>query len=196
MTRLQEFRTKIDRARSARSRMPHQADDVLAMLPRGTAGTRVAVAVVVALMVVLAGWFSLHEYDRWSSRNDADDARSAATQAAATIALDLSTMDSSSIKTSLGNLIALSTGTFRQQLVANQSGQISAVQTAKVVSKGRVDASGVVNFDGKTVAVALAITANVTDSTHKTPQTDLYRVTVHLVKTAGKWTADSVEFIQ
>lgn len=157
--------------------------------------TRIGVVILVCCLA-LSAYFTLHELHRWRVGAEAESSRGQALSVAKQAALDLSTLDARTIEQRMTSLLAMSTGEFRQQITSNSASQIQSVRRAKVVSSGRVDSAGIVRCDGRSASVAVALTATVSDQTHKKAQSTLYRVNVHLERKAERWFVDSVEFVQ
>lgn len=152
--------------------------------------------ILLALLTVAAGCLTFREARQWNDDRQDADRRSASVEVATNAALGLSTLNATSVKQQMDDLIAMSTGEFRKQLKASKSSQAASVRKTKLVAKGTVDAAGVVRFDSETAVVAVALTSRVTDMNHPKPKTNLYRVTAKLEWKEGTWLVSSLEFVQ
>ena len=154
------------------------------------------IAVVLVTMLVFSAWFCVHQLIRWQDVRDVASQRTRAAAIARRAVLDLSTVDSSTVSARLSDLLSISSGQFHSQVAANRTPETQAVKKSKVVSAGTINAVGVVDLNSRSASVAVAATAKVSDTRHKKPHDNLYRVTLHLTHRSGNWIVDTVDFVQ
>lgn len=164
---------------------------------QGSRVSRLFAGVAVVLVLAVAGstMFALREWNKHQDTTESARELSSAVSVAQRVALDLSTLDPTTIDTQMESLLSMSTGTFRTQLTGSKASQITAVRNGKIKSVGTVDSVGVTSSDSHSAVVAIALTAKVTGTKQSKPQTNLYRITLHLEKSKSTWLVSSLEFV-
>jgi Mce-associated membrane protein len=157
------------------------------------------VTVLVALLVLVAAagtYFGL----RYRSANDAlrgeqalDTARSAALDAGARYAVDLSSYDYRDLATSFGAITANATPTFAQQYQRFSSGLQGALVQEKSVATATVVAEAVASANPTSVTLLVFVDQTVSNTSTTAPQVNHNRMQLTLLNVAGKWQIDQVQ---
>jgi Mce-associated membrane protein len=155
--------------------------------------TIVVSALAVALVLALAGTGYLFTRLRVENAQEAD--RRDATQAARQLVRNLMMLDSNDAQASLGRVLALSTGDFREQLTSQSSGLQQVLGQAHVSSSGDVSEAGLVKLDRDDATVLVAARALVKNSELPNGTPRQYRMSVTLQRVSGQWLAANVEFV-
>lgn len=155
--------------------------------------------VLVALLVLVAAagtYFGL----RYRSANDAlnaehalDSARSAALNAGARYAVDLSSYDYRNLDKSFAAITANSTGAFAQQYQRFSSGLRGALVSEKSVATGKVLNEAVESADPTRVTLLVFVDQTISNTSTSTPQVNHNRMELTLLDVAGKWQIDQVQ---
>ncbi|WP_308170006.1 hypothetical protein [Acrocarpospora catenulata] len=148
-------------------------------------------AVALALSGV-AGW-------AWTGRAAALEEvadRQAATQAAATLAVNLVSVDHRTIDSTLGRILATSTGEAREDYQATLK---DATVRNKVLQTGVLRATGLTSMNpARTSAEALVVADAVISWADRDdpPEERFYRWRMTLAKVSGKWLVSKAELVQ
>jgi Mce-associated membrane protein len=157
------------------------------------------VTVLAALLVLVAAggvYFGL----RYRSANEAlrteqslDAARSAASAAGATYAVDLSSYDYRNLARSFAAINTNSTDAFAQQYQRFSSGLQGALVSEKSVATGKVLNEAVESADPTRVTLLVFVDQTVSNTSTATPQVNHNRMELTLLAVAGKWKIDQVQ---
>ena len=150
----------------------------------------VASALALAVIgLVLGGWF---EYRSASRVGNVGDLSATATAAANAKVVQLTTFNGSASSASIFTGV---TDHFRKTYTSQVGLFSSAVTSSKVVSRGTVDASGVVSVDPSRASVLVATSGSVSAAGRATQQR-YFRFEVTLVRFGGAWLVDDVRFVE
>lgn len=149
----------------------------------------------VAAFVLVAG-LSLWQVVEWVGQVRDDAARDAAVDVAVAQALDLTTMDSSSVDAKLKRLASRTVGDFKEQFGEITDVFVSLVRDQKIEAVGVEDAVAVEEIDDDRASVIVASSATITDEKTTEPVVRSYRFRVDLRRQGGDWKVGGMEFIQ
>lgn len=179
----------------------HRPDDGALSLqptPRRPGAVRTILAVLAVLLPVALGgalwvWQSNeHSTAAESARADGEAVKAATAEVMAWAAVDYRKIDESFAAVKEGatgkflEQFTQSEETLRSLLVENQSVQVPTIPK---------DGTGLVERDGGTARVAVALDAVVTNTSTKTPQPRTYRLLLTLANVDGAWLTNNLEIV-
>ena len=120
--------------------------------------------------------------------------RSNALDAAETAATNLTTFDAGSADQNTQRFLDTTSTQFAQGFLGDKGSFIKSLQDGKVSMTGKVVDAGVVDYDGDTAHVFVAVRAQVSDSQSPQPHARDYRMEFTMVHDHG-WKLDRIEFV-
>lgn len=151
-----------------------------------------ALAVLVGLAAVaVVAWqgLSLRESRRLDERGRA------AISIAEDQVLDLTTLDSKTVKQKLEAMAHRTTGDFSQQLDSIAQSFVDSIVEAKLTSEGHIDAAALKSIEERSASVLVAASVLVTNKKQAEPSSRSYRMKINLVWTEDEWLIEKMEFV-
>jgi len=159
-------------------------------------GTGRAIAAVLLLVATLGLGFvavTMHDAQRTQAALDAD--RADVVAVASEQAVTLLTIDADNVKASTDSLLEHSTGAFKRQLEGIVQTFSAVVTKGNVRSRGDVVSAAVSQLEGSQAQVLLALSAKVTNSETRKPESRDYRVQVDLTREGEQWLVSNMQFV-
>ncbi|MEV7381519.1 hypothetical protein [Streptomyces lydicus] len=151
----------------------------------------VVLAGVLAVLVVLSGFFGVRLYQQHGEEQRNQDILAAARQSAVNFAsLDYRHYDRDS-----KNVLKGATGDFKKQFSAQTKQLTKLVGDNKSVSEGHVLEAGIAKADDKSAQVLVVADSRVTNVAAPQGQARNYRLQLDLVLEGGRWLTSNVEFV-
>jgi Mce-associated membrane protein len=116
-----------------------------------------------------------------------DDARSAALNAARTLALDATTYDYQQVDQDYQAVVDRSTGDFRQRFLASSAAAKKKITDFKARSQGRIDDAAVRDVTTDSATVLVILDQQVVNTSLDGPRFERDRLRLTLVRSGGSW---------
>jgi len=153
--------------------------------------TSVALGIVTLVALALLGW----QVVVWVDDHRADDRRHAAVAVAEEQVLDLTTLDSSSVKSKLEAMGSRVTGDFKRQFEGFSQTFGDVVRKQKVSATGEIKSAAVSSFDEDSAVVLVASSAQISNAKQQKPTRRDYRMSITLDRVDGDWLISGMEFV-
>jgi len=149
---------------------------------------------LLVLAVALAGLLVWQGLALRSEHRD-DQRRDQALRVAQAQVVDLTTMDSSTVRSKIQAMAARTSGSFKEQLTGITQAFVDAVTKSKISARGSIDSAAVSSYGHNRADVMVASTAYVTSAENAQPVTRTYRMNVALEWISGRWLITGMEFV-
>lgn len=166
-------------------------DGAAAARPRWFRPVAATLSVVVLGLAAAAIVFGVQTWQQ----HKADDARSAAVDAAREVAVNLTSISYKTAQQDLRRLLHSSTGQFREEFAKRTKPFTDVITRLQVVTSGKVVKAGVESIGESSARVLVATHGEVTNAQAKEPQQRDYRLRITMNKVDGSWLAGNVEFV-
>ena len=154
---------------------------------------RVAAAAAALLVIALAGAaLAAVQTGRLSHEQSISDDRASALAAARQIAVDIADYDYRQIDKDFTRVTQEATGKFLSEFSTQSAGVRDAIVAAKAVSQATVAGAGVVNANGHSAEVDVALNRTVTNAAAPKGTQAAFGLQMLLVKRGGHWIASEV----
>jgi Mce-associated membrane protein len=154
--------------------------------------TAVALIVVsVAAMAALAGWLGLRAYQSHAQAGQ----RAAFLQAGRQGALNLTTIDYTTVDVDVQRILNSATGTFYDDFQKRSAPFVQVVKQAQSKSKGSVTEAGIESMQADAAQVLVAVSVTTTLPGADQPQPRAWRMRVNVQKAGGELKISAVEFV-
>jgi hypothetical protein len=158
--------------------------------PRWVVPAAIVLSVLLTALLVLVGVFGLQALGgTW-----ADLERGNALDAAENAATSLTTFDNATAEADTQRFLDTTSTQFAQSFAGDKDGFVKSLHDGRVKMTGKVSDAGIVDYDGATAHVFVAVRAQVTDAQSPQPQGRDYRMELTMVHDGG-WKLDRIEFI-
>lgn len=148
-------------------------------------------AVLTVAAVALAGVLGFRLLEQRQAEQRRADVLAAATQ----VAVNFTTLDHTTFDADTARVLAGATGTFAEEF-SGQVAQLRGVVTQnKAVSTGKVLQAGLVSIDEDSARVLVAVDADVTNTSLKTPAARHYRLQLDMARVGDRWKAGQLQFV-
>lgn len=151
-------------------------------------------SLLTVLFVTLAGATVWQGWVYADHRTDVDQRREAISVAKAQV-IDLTTMDSTTVKSKVAAMKRRTSGDFKRQLEGVTSTFESVVSDSDVKAHGKIAEAAVVSIDHKKATILVASTSSVTSKKNLAPATRTYRLRVTLSHNQDGWLINGMEFV-
>lgn len=146
-----------------------------------------------ALVVVVAGAaLAATSAQRLSDSQKTTDARASALAAGRQIAVDIAEYDYRHIDQDFSRVDNEATGSFKQQFGTSAAGVRDAIVAVKAQSTAQVASAGVVNANGRTATVVVALNRTVVNAQAPKGTTSAFGLQIVLQRKNGRWLAAQV----
>lgn len=162
------------------------------MLDDARRGMAVAVATGALVAAVLAAGLAALGVRQVSRSEDGAGARADALGAARQIAIDFAAYDYRHLDQDFQRVAGESVGSFRKKYLSSSAGVQDLIVKAKSVSTAEVASAGVVEADGTSATVVLAVNRTVKNTSVPNGQTDSFGLQIVLLHRNGHWLASEV----
>jgi Mce-associated membrane protein len=153
---------------------------------------RLALGVVSAVAVAMLVW----QATVWTQHHREDGRRSAAVDVAKAQVLDLTTLDSASVKAKVAAMSSRVTGDFKRQFDGFSKTFADVVQHDRITATGEIDDAGISSYDDSSAVVIVASSAQVSSQKQQAPTQRDYRISVSLDRSGGSWLISGMEFVR
>lgn len=158
---------------------------------RGSRALPVVLVGVLAVLVVLSGFFGVRLYQQHGEEQRSQDILAAARQSA----VNFTSLDYRHYDRDSKNVLKGATGDFKKQFTA-QTKQLTKLVTAnKSVSEGHVLEAGIAKAGDTSAQVLVVADGKVTNVAAPQGQARNYRLQLDLVLEGGRWLTSNVEFV-
>jgi Mce-associated membrane protein len=158
--------------------------------PRWVVPAAVGLGVFLTALLVLVGVFGVQALGgAW-----ADLGRGNALDAAEDAATSLTTFDNATAEADTQRFLDTTSTQFAQSFAGDRDGFVKSLHDGRVNMTGTVSDAGIVDYDGNTAHVFVAVRAQVTDVQSPQTQARDYRMELTMVDDGG-WKLDRIEFI-
>jgi Mce-associated membrane protein len=151
-----------------------------------------ALRVVSAVALALLAW----QVTVWIHDHRDDDRRAGALDVAKAQVLDLTTLDSESVSSTVEAMGSRVTGDFKRQFDGFSQTFVDVVQHDKITATGEISDAGISSFDDSSAVVIVASTTEVATAKQTTPMQRDYRISVSLDRVDGSWLISGMEFVR
>ncbi|MFI0906808.1 hypothetical protein ACH4TE_25280 [Streptomyces sioyaensis] len=151
----------------------------------------VVLAGVLAVLVVLSGFFGVRLYQQHREEQRNQDILAAARQAA----VNFTSLDYRHYDRDGKNVLKGATGDFKKQFTAQAKQLTKLVTGNKSVSEGHVLEAGIAKAGDRSAQVLVVADSRVTNVAAPQGQARNYRLQLDLVREGGRWLTSNVEFV-
>jgi Mce-associated membrane protein len=151
----------------------------------------VVLAGVLAVLVVLSGFFGVRLYQQHGEEQRNQDILAAARQSA----VNFTSLDYRHYDRDSKNVLKGATGDFKKQFTAQTAQLTKLVAENKSVSEGQVLDAGIVRSDAHSGRVLVVADSKVTNTAVPQGEARTYRLQLDLVHRDGRWLTSDVEFV-
>ncbi|MEU4845142.1 hypothetical protein [Streptomyces gilvosporeus] len=151
----------------------------------------VVLAGVLAVLVVLSGFFGVRLYQQHGEEQRNQNILAAARQSA----VNFTSLDYRHYDRDSKDVLKGATGDFKKQFSAQTKQLTKLVGDNKSVSEGRVLEAGIAKADDKSAQVLVVADSRVTNVAAPQGQARNYRLQLDLVLEGGRWLTSNVEFV-
>jgi len=165
---------------------------------RGPAAVRTVLAVIAVLLPAASGvalwWWQDQEHATVAASRDADGA---AVQAATREVMAWASVDYRKVDEYFASVEKGATGKFLEEFKQSETPLRSLLTENKSVQIPTIpkDGAGLLERDGTTARVVVALDATVSNTSTKSPQPRQYRLQLTLQKVGGTWLTSNLEFV-
>ncbi|MGG7575074.1 hypothetical protein [Streptomyces sirii] len=151
----------------------------------------VVLAGVLAVLVVLSGFFGVRLYQQHGEEQRSQDILAAARQSA----VNFTSLDYRHYDRDSKNVLKGATGDFKEQFTAQTKELTELVADNKSVSEGHVLEAGIAKAGDTSARVLVVADGRVTNVAAPQGQARNYRLQLDLVLEGGRWLTSNVEFV-
>ncbi|MFG3116693.1 hypothetical protein ACGF4C_20100 [Streptomyces sp. NPDC048197] len=151
----------------------------------------VVLAGVLAVLVVLSGFFGVRLYQQHREERRNQDILAAARQSA----VNFTSLDYRHYDRDSKNVLKGATGDFKEQFAAQTEQLTKLVADNKSVSEGHVLEAGIAKAGDKSAQVLVVADSRVSNVATPQGQARNYRLQLDLVLAGGRWLTSNVEFV-
>ncbi|MFI6763974.1 hypothetical protein [Streptomyces sp. NPDC050355] len=151
----------------------------------------VVLAGVLAVLVVLSGFFGVRLYQQHGEEQRSQDILAAARQSA----VNFTSLDYRHYDRDSKNVLKGATGDFKEQFTAQTKELTKLVADNKSVSEGHVLEAGIAKAGDTSARVLVVADGRVTNVAAPQGQARNYRLQLDLVLEGGRWLTSNVEFV-
>ncbi len=152
----------------------------------------VVLGVVLAVALALLAW----QVAVWVQDHRDDERRTAAVDVAKAQVLDLTTLDSQSVSSTVKAMGSRVTGDFKRQFDGFSQTFVDVVKHDKITATGEISDAGISSFEDSSAVVIVASTTKVATAKQTTPAQRDYRISVSLDRVDGSWLISGMEFVR
>jgi Mce-associated membrane protein len=156
--------------------------------------SKLGAVVALVLVVALAG-VTVWQVEAVREDHRQDKAQQQAIRLAEDQVVDLTTLDSATVKDKIDSMTRRTSGSFKQELTGITQAFVAAVTKSNITAKGQIDSAALASYKKDDAKVIVASTAQVTDGADAQPVTRTYRMKVTLQRSGGTWLIDGMEFV-